>query len=95
MRTSDAVAYLGRAEGHASAAPKPASRTEAWLTRLDLGDALQRRTTDELSRGMAQKAQVAAALINDPDILILDEPTQNLDPINVEAAARDHSRAAP
>ena len=80
-RLLDAVAYLGELKGM----PRGLARTraEAWLIRLELGDALQRRTK-ELSRGMAQKAQVAAALINDPDILILDEPTQNLDPINVE-----------
>jgi len=38
----------------------------------------------ELSKGMTQKAQFLAALVHDPDLLILDEPFQGLDPINTE-----------
>ena len=81
VRTSDAVEYLGRLRGLSRAQAR--FRTEAWLGRLDLAEGAARKT-DELSRGMAQKAQIAATLLGDPDILILDEPTQNLDPINVK-----------
>ena len=81
VRTLDAVEYLGRLKGLGRAQAR--YRAESWLGRLDLGDATSRKT-DELSRGMAQKAQIAATLLTDPDILILDEPTQNLDPINVK-----------
>ncbi len=80
-RTSDAVEYLGRLKGLSRAEAR--SRTAAWLGRLDLAEGAARKT-DELSRGMAQKAQIAATLLSEPDILILDEPTQNLDPINVK-----------
>ena len=81
VRTSDAVEYLGRLKGLSRAEAR--SRTAAWLERLDLAEGAARKT-DELSRGMAQKAQIAATLLGEPDILILDEPTQNLDPINVK-----------
>ncbi len=81
VRTVDAVEYLGRLKGLGRAQAR--YRAESWLGRLDLDEATSRKT-DELSRGMAQKAQIAATLLTDPDILILDEPTQNLDPINVK-----------
>ena len=38
----------------------------------------------ELSRGMHQKAQLVATIINEPDLLIVDEPFQGLDPVNAE-----------
>src|SRR5678810_49827 len=47
----------------------------------DWGDA----KVDELSRGMQQKVQFIAALIHDPDLVILDEPFSGLDPINAQA----------
>jgi ABC-2 type transport system ATP-binding protein len=39
----------------------------------------------ELSRGMQQKVQIIASIIHDPELVILDEPFQGLDPVNVEA----------
>jgi len=80
-RLLDAVAYLGELKGLSAHSAR--GQAEHWLRRFELGEALQRKT-NELSRGMAQKAQVAAALLNDPAILMLDEPTQNLDPVNVD-----------
>ena len=38
----------------------------------------------ELSRGMHQKAQLIATILNDPDLLIIDEPFQGLDPVNAD-----------
>ncbi len=53
--------------------------TEALLDRVGLSDAAGRRMKT-LSGGMRQRAGIAQALVNDPRILILDEPTAGLDP---------------
>jgi ABC-2 type transport system ATP-binding protein len=65
-----------------------ARRIDEWLERFSLstgdrnwGDA----KVDELSRGMQQKVQFIAALLHDPELVILDEPFSGLDPINAQA----------
>jgi ABC-2 type transport system ATP-binding protein len=50
---------------------------------MGLGDAAQKKAA-ELSRGMHQKAQLIATILNDPDLLIVDEPFQGLDPVNAD-----------
>jgi ABC-2 type transport system ATP-binding protein len=52
-----------------------------WLERLHIADAADRRT-DELSKGNQQKIQFVAAIVHDPEILIMDEPFSGLDPVN-------------
>lgn len=56
---------------------------DRWLDRMKLSEWKNKKTTD-LSKGMQQKIQFIAAVIHDPDLLILDEPFSGLDPINVE-----------
>lgn len=52
-----------------------------WLTRLDVIQ-YENRKLDTLSKGNQQKVQLAATLVADPDIVILDEPFSGLDPVN-------------
>jgi ABC-2 type transport system ATP-binding protein len=56
-------------------------RAKAILTRFDLAK-FARKKISSLSKGMAQKVQLAAAIAHDPDLLILDEPFSGLDPLN-------------
>jgi len=63
-------------------------RATEWLERLGLKTPEKDwglAKIDELSRGMQQKVQFIAALIHDPDLVILDEPFSGLDPINAQA----------
>jgi ABC-2 type transport system ATP-binding protein len=46
--------------------------------------AYQRRSVGEYSKGMARRIGLAQALINDPDLLILDEPTNGMDPLGIK-----------
>ncbi|MEQ3280334.1 ATP-binding cassette domain-containing protein [Finegoldia magna] len=52
-----------------------------WLDRFDLAK-YKNRKLSTLSKGLRQKVQIISALLNDPDILVLDEPFSGLDPIN-------------
>lgn len=56
---------------------------DRWLARVELS-AWKNKRAKELSKGMQQKIQFIAAVMHDPDLLILDEPFSGLDPVNVE-----------
>jgi len=58
-------------------------RIDNWLRKLQLTDWKDKRTK-ELSKGMQQKVQYIAAVIHNPDLVILDEPFSGLDPVNVD-----------
>jgi ABC-2 type transport system ATP-binding protein len=56
---------------------------EDWLDRFRIPDYRDRRV-EELSKGNQQKIQFIAAILHDPDVLIMDEPFTGLDPVNVQ-----------
>ncbi len=76
----ECLVYLARLRGMGRAAAR-AGATRA-LERLGLGDRAEARV-GELSRGLLQKAQIASAIAHDPELVVLDEPFQGLDPVNV------------
>ena len=58
-------------------------RADRWLARLKLTE-WKNKKASELSKGMQQKVQFIAAILHEPELLILDEPFSGLDPVNVE-----------
>ncbi|MHB9032098.1 MAG: ABC transporter ATP-binding protein [Anaerolineae bacterium] len=80
-RVLDTLTYLAQLKGmpHADARANGA----LWLERIGLPEWAEHRIQD-LSRGMQQRLQFAAACVHKPRLLILDEPFQGLDPVNVE-----------
>lgn len=81
MKVGDQLAYLAQLHGLPKAQAGEAVRT--WTARLGvqarLGDAVQ-----SLSLGNQQRVQLAAALVHDPQVLVLDEPFSGLDPVAVD-----------
>ena len=82
MRVGAFLTYLGRLKG-VNEAELPA-RVRRGLERVGLGDC-ERKRCEELSKGMQQKVQFLAAIIHEPDLLILDEPFSGLDPVSARS----------
>jgi ABC-2 type transport system ATP-binding protein len=84
MPVGEQVEYFGRLHGLGMRAAKDASRK--WLERLGLADRAGAKV-EELSHGNQQRAQLAAALVHEPELLVLDEPFAGLDPLAVRTLA--------
>jgi ABC-2 type transport system ATP-binding protein len=81
MKVAEQIVYLGRLHGLTPSAAK--SSTADLLDRLGLTDRAD-ATVESLSLGNQQRAQIAAALVHGPSVLVLDEPFSGLDPMAVE-----------
>ncbi len=79
MQVMDQLIFMGQL--HGLDAPVAARRAQAWCERLQIAD-VSTKKTEELSKGMQQKIQFIAALLHDPDLIIMDEPFSGLDPVN-------------
>jgi ABC-2 type transport system ATP-binding protein len=81
LRLDETLVYLGQLKG--MPASRARKRAFALLEQVGLAE-WSRKRVQELSRGMHQKLQIIASIIHDPDLVMLDEPFQGLDPVNVE-----------
>ncbi|MCS7312166.1 MAG: ATP-binding cassette domain-containing protein [Acidobacteria bacterium] len=79
MKVAELLAYLARLKGLDSLTAR--RRVHEWLDRLGLA-ACSGKPCEALSKGMSQKVQLAAALVHDPELVVLDEPFAGLDPVN-------------
>jgi ABC-2 type transport system ATP-binding protein len=79
MKVMDQLIFLGQLHGlDATTASK---RAHVWCERMEITEAIPKKT-EELSKGMQQKIQFIAALLHEPDLIIMDEPFSGLDPVN-------------
>jgi ABC-2 type transport system ATP-binding protein len=84
MRVGEQLAYFGCLHGLTAAAAQAA--TSDWLGRLGIADRAG-ANVEALSHGNQQRAQLAAALLHEPELLVLDEPFAGLDPVAVQTLA--------
>ncbi|MFO7292916.1 MAG: ATP-binding cassette domain-containing protein [Acidimicrobiia bacterium] len=93
MKVHDQLVYMGRIHGMTK--KDAAAAADHWLEVLGLTER-RNSPTETLSHGNQQRVQLAAALIHDAELLVLDEPLSGLDPIGVDTMAeilRSQARA--
>jgi ABC-2 type transport system ATP-binding protein len=81
MKVLEQLVFFGELHGLTPAEAR--QRAANWAKRLEIEDALAKKT-EELSKGMQQKIQFIAALLHDPDLIVMDEPFSGLDPVNAK-----------
>ncbi|MFW2387183.1 MAG: ABC transporter ATP-binding protein [Polyangiales bacterium] len=79
-KVRELLSYLARLKGFKRAAAQRAA--DHWLERVGLSAVAEQRV-ESLSKGMTQKVQIAACLMTEPELCVLDEPFSGLDPVNV------------
>src|SRR3954464_898537 len=80
MKVADQLTYFGEQHGLASGEAKRA--TARWLDGVGLADRATAKL-EALSHGNQQRVQLGAALVHDPELLVLDEPFSGLDPLGI------------
>ena len=81
MTVLDTLVYFGQLKGMQTSVASASAKK--WLARVNLVSQ-QRTKLEELSHGMAQLIQIVSTVLHDPDIIILDEPFNGLDPVNMQ-----------
>ena len=81
MRVHEQLTYLARLHGRSAARAR--QQAGWWVDRLGLSDRVD-SAVEELSLGNQQRVQLAAALVHEPEVLVLDEPFSGLDPLAVD-----------
>jgi ABC-2 type transport system ATP-binding protein len=85
LKVIDTLVYLAELKGIPRATAR--ERADYLLERVQLQDWAKRKVRD-LSQGMQQRLQFVASLVHNPEVLILDEPFQGLDPVNTDRLKR-------
>ena len=80
MRVAEQLSYF--AQHHGMSGRDGDAAAMRWLERLGLADRAKAKL-EELSHGNQQRVQLGAALVHDPELLVLDEPFSGLDPIGI------------
>jgi ABC-2 type transport system ATP-binding protein len=84
MRVRDQLHYFARL--HGLPAQEAGSAADYWIERLGVAERANDRV-EQLSLGNQQRVQLAAALVHNPEVLVLDEPFSGLDPVGVDVLA--------
>jgi ABC-2 type transport system ATP-binding protein len=80
MKVIDQLIFMGQLHGLDAATAR--TRARQWCERMEIAESMEKKT-QELSKGMQQKIQFIATLLHDPELIIMDEPSSGLDPVNV------------